>query len=152
MKYFTPLHFYRSDHDPNRLGTISLKELKPLLENSSRISSEISVFRDTPIYGKLIHPKFYGYRFSFCKVFGKHIQSVLVFWCVSHAGMPQILFQAFSPGYVFQKSVQLRYLTKTELVLIKFTWIRFPEIGLCPGKLNFRKIFWMSFPEFANKV
>ena len=55
-------------------------------------------------------------------------------------------------GWIFQESVWLipRFFTKTE-VLIKFLWIRSPEIGLCPLKLKFRKKLWMSFPGFANK-
>ena len=29
--------------------------------------------------------------------------------------------------------------------------IRIQKYGLAPGKLKFRKIFWLNFPEFANK-
>ena len=50
----------------------------------------------------------------------------------------QIIFKAFSYGWVFQKSVYPK---------IKFSKKRAEKIE----KLKFRANFWMSFPEFANK-
>ena len=40
--------------------------------------------------------------------------------------------------------------TKTELVLIKFLWMNFPEIGLAhTPEIEIRRKNWMSFPKIG---
>ena len=102
-----------------------------IVENSSRICPEISVFRVTSQNWKTYPIVKFTILGHDTDRFLENSSKIDIGW----------VFQTstFSPGYRFTgKLIQ--------------TWIIFPVIrsDSCPRKLKFRRNFWMSFPDFTQ--